>query len=306
MAYRNLLFLWQTSDGLRLNLRSTIKIRQDMRRFSLELLYHIVGIGSASGLFFKDGLIYVASDNAGFLYEFDTSVRSLSKTRLTDSPTPENIPKKLKPDYEAIAEKDGKLYLFGSGSTPNRETVSIVDIKTKEVTSRDLSEWYAGMRNVSSIDADNFNIEGAVALNDAWLFFQRGNGSGGNNGIFKVTGNIGDRAITNYFPVQLPDIGHVNASFTDAVLVDDAIWFLATAEDTHSTYEDGEVLGSLIGKLDFSSMELVFAQQITDKRKFEGIALFSKNDKEISFLLCEDNDTDGMESDIFKLTLARN
>jgi hypothetical protein len=40
----------------------------------------------------------------------------------------------------------------------------------------------------------------------------------------------------------------VRSSFTDAILVDNSIYFLATAEDTESTYDDGEVLGSLIGR----------------------------------------------------------
>jgi hypothetical protein len=33
----------------------------------------------------------------------------------------------------------------------------------------------------------------------------------------------------------------VYAGFTDAILVDNSIYFLATAEDTESTYDDGEV-----------------------------------------------------------------
>lgn len=274
-----------------------------MKRFSLELLYHIVGIGSASGLFYVDDSLFIASDNAGYLYEFRTKDQSLSKIKLFDSQTLENIPKKQKPDFEAVAQKDGKLYLLGSGSTDKRNVVTVVDLKTKEITNQNLSDLYTEMRNVSKIDVDNFNLEGAFATNDAWFFFQRGNGSGGNNGVFKVIGSLEKFSKVKYLPMQLPKIKHVTTSFTDAVLIDDAIWFLATAEDTDSTYEDGEVLGSLIGKIDFETMQVVFSEQITDKQKFEGLTLYSRSDNEISFLLCEDNDTDGMESGIFKLTL---
>ncbi|NUY81077.1 hypothetical protein HUK80_09240 [Flavobacterium sp. MAH-1] len=275
-----------------------------MKRFSLELLYHIVGIGSASGLFYADGSVFIASDNAGYLYEFRTKDQTLSKIKLFDSQTLENIPKKHKPDFEAVAQKDGKLYLFGSGSTDKRNAVSVVDVKTKEITNQDLSDLYAEMRHVSKIDADNFNLEGAFATDDAWFFFQRGNGSGGNNGIFKIIGSLGKFSKVNYLPMELPKIKHVTTSFTDAILIDDTIWFLATAEDTNSTYEDGEVLGSLIGKIDFETMQVVFSEQITDKQKFEGLALYSKSDNEISFFLCEDNDTDGMESGIFLLKMS--
>ena len=274
-----------------------------MKRFSLELLYHIVGIGSASGLFYKDGSIFIASDNAGYLYEFNTVSQVLSKSKLLNSHILENIPKRQKPDFEAVAEKDGNLYLFGSGSTDKRNTAFVVDLKTRDASTRNLTDLYANMRQVSDIDADNFNIEGAVASEGRWYFFQRGNGQGGNNGIFEVTGDLENFRDIKYFAKELPRIEHVNTSFTDAVFADGAFWFLASAEDTNSTYEDGEVLGSLIGKIDPQSMEIVFSQQITDTHKLEGLTFYSKTATGISFLLCEDNDTDMMESEIFKITL---
>lgn len=277
-----------------------------MKRFSLELLYHIVGIGSASGLFYRDGSVFIASDNAGYLYEFNTVDQLLSKTRLLDIETLENIPKKVKPDFEAVAERDGKLYLFGSGSTQGRNVAFIVGLDDKKVETRDLSDLYANMRSTSKIDADNFNLEGAISVENNWLFFQRGNGNGGNNGVFKVIGNLENPTEVTYIPVALPKIKHVMTSFTDAILVEDAIWFLATAEDTNSTYEDGEVLGSIIGKMDVETMQITYWETITDHQKFEGLTFFSKSNSKIVFLLCEDNDTDGMESGIFKLILELN
>ncbi|RZJ71285.1 hypothetical protein [Flavobacterium sp.] len=274
-----------------------------MKRFSLELLYHIVGIGSASGLLFRDGSIFVASDNAGYLYEFHTADQKLDKTKLLERETLETIPKKQKPDFEALAEKDGKLHLFGSGSTEKRNVAAIVSVETKKVAHQDLSDLYADMRKVSGISTDNFNLEGAFASADAWFFIQRGNGNGANNGIFKVVGSWDKKPRINYFPIELPKLKHVTASFTDAILVANEIWFLATAEDTNSTYDDGEILGSLIGKMDFETLKITFTQQITEKHKFEGLTLYAKSKSEISFLLCEDNDTDGLEADIYQLTL---
>ena len=275
-----------------------------MKRFSLELLYHIVGIGSASGLFFKDGTLFIASDNAGYLYEFNTTSQLLTKTRLLETETLENIPKKKKPDFEAVAERDGKLYLFGSGSTSNRNTVYMMDLASRDVSNLDLSPLYFQMQRMSGIGEDNFNLEGAIATDQGWLLFQRGNGEGGNNGIFKVVGSLDAFKNVAYFPVELPKIKHVRSSFTDAILVGDAIWFLATAEDTDSTYHDGDVLGSLIGKINLHTFDVHYAEQITDFQKFEGLTLFAQTDNTITFLLCEDNDTDLMESGIFKLTLT--
>jgi hypothetical protein len=51
----------------------------------------------------------------------------------------------------------------------------------------------------------------------------------------------------------------VRTCFTDAVLVDEKIYFLATAENTY-TYDDGEILGSLIGRIDIETMKIDFTK----------------------------------------------
>jgi hypothetical protein len=66
------------------------------------------------------------------------------------------------------------------------------------------------------------------------------------------------------------------------------IYFLATAENTTSTYDDGEILGSVIGR--FRDYENRFFTKISPTNKFEGLTLFSKTKNQIQFLLCEDKD----------------
>jgi hypothetical protein len=44
---------------------------------------------------------------------------------------------------------------------------------------------------------------------------------------------------------------------------------------------------------------------ITEKHKFEGITLYKNSDKTMEFLLCEDQDNEVMESQIFKLTVNK-
>ena len=83
----------------------------------------------------------------------------------------------------------------------------------------------------------------------------------------------------------------------------DKIYFLATAEDTQSTYNDGEVLGSFIGRIDLKTMKVEFTQKITSTNKFEGLTFYKKSNNKIEFLLCEDNDTELLETKIFKLGL---
>ena len=86
-------------------------------------------------------------------------------------------------------------------------------------------------------------------------------------------------------------------------MIDDTFYFLAAAENTSSTYEDGEVMGSIIGTIDLKTMKLKNAIQISDKNKFEGLTLYKKTATQIELLLCEDNDTEELVSTIYKLVL---
>ncbi|HLA56505.1 MAG TPA: hypothetical protein VK623_10415 [Flavobacterium sp.] len=277
-----------------------------MQKFHLEILFHLIGIGSASGLFYDNGSIFIISDNGGYLYEYKTQTAAFEKTAIIENGT-ENIPKKLKPDFEALAVHGDKLYVFGSGSTENRNKMVTIDRHSKAVISTtDLAFLYSAMQGFGQIKPEDFNIEGVVYTGEKWYFFQRGNGKKGGNGIFTVSGNnLGDDFSILYNEVKLPKIDGVRATFTDAVLVGNDIYFLAAAEDSNSVYEDGEVLGSVIGKMDIETMKVAFIEKITGKQKFEGIALFQQSDKDITFLLCEDNDTESLESDIYKLVLTK-
>lgn len=277
-----------------------------MKRFSLELLYHIVGIGSASGIFYKADTVFIVSDSGGYLYTYDTKTRQLDQTALIEGDVLENIPKRIKPDFEAIAECEGKLCIFGSGSTEARNRMVEFDPLKKQVAcTLNLTPLYLQMQRESHISADDFNLEGAVYRDQNWYFFQRGNGLSGKNGIFTVQGKLdGDRWGVSFREIELPEIGGVPVSFTDAVLVNDSVWFLATAEDTKSTYDDGEVVGSLVGKMDLETMAVAYWEQITDTQKFEGIAFHSQTADGIAFLLCEDNDSNYLESDVFLLVVV--
>lgn len=275
-----------------------------MEKLQLTLLFKIIGLGSASGLIYQNNSLLAIGDNSSFLYEYQMDTQKLNRHPLVENPQ-ENILKKLKPDFEAIAQYENNVYLFGSGSTENRTTMIQVDATTKRViATTDVSDLYLGMQSFGEIKSDDFNIEGAIYTGESWFLFNRGNGKNNKNVVFTIDGaNLTNefRIVSNKY--KLPKIKGVRASFTDAVLVDNKIYFLATAEDTDSTYHDGEVLGSLVGRIDVKTMKIDFTKQITDTHKFEGITLFKKSTTEIEFLLCEDNDTEVLESTIYALKL---
>lgn len=275
-----------------------------MEKFTLELLFHIIGIGSASGLFYKDNSLFIIGDNSGYLYEYHIDSKDLKRHPLIENPS-ENTIKKDKADFEALTYFQDTVYVFGSGSTSKRNKMVEFDLQQKKKTAtNNLADLYAVMQNFASIKPEEFNIEGVIHDGENWYFFNRGNGISNKNTLFSLHAKKLDQEfslLSNDY--KLPKIKGVRTSFTDATLIDNKIYFLASAEDTKSTYDDGEVLGSIIGRIDLETMKIDFTKKISSTNKFEGLTVFKKDNKKIEFLLCEDKDTDTLESTIYKLSI---
>jgi len=277
-----------------------------MEKFKLELLFQIIGIGSASGLIYKDNSLLIIGDNSGYLYEYQMDSQDLKRHPLLENPI-ENTLKKDKSDFEAITIFGNSLYVFGSGSTEKRNKMIEVNSSDKKViATNDLAGLYAVMQSFGAIKPEDFNIEGAIYTVERWFLLNRGNGGSHKNVLFTIEGKnlINDFTILSN-DYKLPKIKGVRSSFTDGILVEDSIYFLATAEDTASTYDDGEVLGSFIGRINLKTMKIDFTQKISSTHKFEGLTLYSNSKEKIEFLLCEDKDTEVLETDIYKLTLDK-
>ncbi len=269
-----------------------------MEKFQLSQLLTIHGIGAASGIVFLEDLLYLISDNSSYLYKYHLKKNQLEKIPLIENPN-QNTPKKEKLDLEAITFNNNNLILIGSGSTKNRTQSFIYNLKNQLVSKQDLSKIYLEFIQKINIKPDELNIEGYFLYNQNHYFFQRGNGENSKNGVFVLKNNN----TIDFTSIQLPKIKHVEATFTDAILIDQTIYFLASAEDTISTYEDGEVMGTLFGSMDLETFQINFTYQISNKHKFEGLTLYQKTNSEIEFLLCEDNDSDELISTIYKLII---
>ena len=270
-----------------------------MENFQLSLLYKINGIGATSGLVYLDNSLFIISDSSTFLYQYNIHEKKLNKIKLAEN-SQESIAKKDKADFEAITLFNNKLYLFGSGSTKKRDRRFTFDTESKEIKEKSLTKIYSRLRKTISLAADELNIEGVIITETTIYFFQRGNGANAQNGLFSY--DKASKAV-EFTMITLPKISEVDTTFTDAVLVDETIYFLAAAENTSSTYDDGEIMGSMIGTIDLKTMKLENTIQISDKHKFEGLTLYKKSEKEIEFLLCEDNDTKELVSNIYKLKI---
>lgn len=279
-----------------------------MKKFQLDLFLKIIGISSASGLIYKNDSLYIISDNSNFLYEYSITKADLQKHPLIENEAVnENVPKNLKSDFEAIAQYDDDIFVVGSGSTAMRnKMIQLSESRKTVLQNHDLTDLYLSMQYFAGISPEDFNIEGVIFTGEKWYFFQRGNGKNAQNGIFTVESPYFTQGYSLlYTSYDLPKINGVPTSFTDAILVDDKFYFLAAAEDSQSTYLDGTVSGSSIGTINAKTMKLKKVLTITDTHKFEGLTLYKNNPKTLEFLLCEDQDNEVMESQIFKLTLNK-
>lgn len=274
-----------------------------MEKFQLSLLFKIIGVGSASGLVYHQDKLYIISDNSTFLYEYNILNKKLDKIALVENPQ-DTIFKKEKPDFESITLHNEDVILLGSGSNANRNTVAKYNIKSNTLNSMDIIGLFSILKKEHSLKDDELNIEGLIIKNGVNYFFQRGNGQSRKNGIFYYD-ETKENAKTTFIPIDLPKIKNVPATFTDAILVEDKIYFLAAAEDTSSTYDDGEVLGSIVGSIDFKTMKLEKTILISDKHKFEGLTVYKKTATQLELLLCEDTDTEILETTIYCLSIKR-
>lgn len=273
-----------------------------MEKFQLQVLFHIIGIGSASGILYHNDLLYIISDNSSYLYEYKLESNELNKIALVENPA-ESILKKDKPDFESITIEGNKLYLFGSGSTKQRVSLKTFHLSKKNVKEKDLTELYNKLKSQFQIQDDELNIEGAFYHNKKFFLFQRGNSKNAKNGIFIIDK---DKEIEIQFKeIELPKINTIQSSFTDAIIINETIYFLSSAENTLSTYDDGEVVGTFLGKMNFDTFSIEETILISNTNKFEGITFYKETESQIEFLLCEDNDTEVLESKIYKLTLSK-
>lgn len=279
-----------------------------MKKFKLDLFVKIIGISSASGLIYNNDILYIISDNSNYLYEYTINTADLKKHLLIEtSKVNENVPKKQKADFEAITKFEDDIFVVGSGSTENRQKmIQMSEAKKTILQNHDLADLYLNMQSFSGISAEEFNIEGVIFTGEVWYFFQRGNGKSKRNGIFTVNDKYFTQGYSLFYnEYKLPKISGVRGTFTDAILVDHTFYFLASAEDSQSTYLDGTIMGSSLGTINEKTMKLKKVVTITDQHKFEGITLYKNADKFIEFLLCEDQDNELMESQIFKLTVNK-
>jgi hypothetical protein len=189
----------------------------------------------------------------------------------------EALDKKSKPDFEAAFAHDGRIWILGSGSKPNRCQIARLDPDRREVVLLNALPLYGAIARELGVAA---NIEGAVPLADRLRLFQRGAGrSAKANFTIDVPLDVLAGAPPRILGVTNYDLGVLQGTFlafTDAIALGRNIVYLAVAEDTPDGIADGAIHGAGIGILRDTGARwdvLNEADGSISKRKVEGIAL---------------------------------
>lgn len=170
--------------------------------------------------------------------------------------------KKLKPDLESLAlvpYQGGKALLaLGSGSSARRQRGILQRLfPCGEVDGSpvifDLRPLYA------HLPFQELNIEGLALLGSRLYLGQRGNSEEGLNALIRLDleralesidrqGSWSGELLREVIPLDLGCLRGVPLSLTDLTALDEGrLLFAAAAEDTPNPYEDGQVLGSVLG-----------------------------------------------------------
>lgn len=174
--------------------------------------------------------------------------------------------KKKKLDLEACTAItiDGREHVLvvGSGSLPIRERLVLVEAHG-HARIFDASALYASLRANTTFAGSELNLEGAVAMDDRLVLFQRGNGAASETcsavdatctiDLPSLLAHVMHGAplppIERVMPFDLGSIEAVRLTFTDATRISDRLAFLAGAEASPNAIDDGVVVGVALGTM---------------------------------------------------------
>ncbi|SFW69571.1 hypothetical protein SAMN02927921_03386 [Sinomicrobium oceani] len=273
------------------------------------------GVPSASGTAVTRDHLYITGDNSPWLFRFSRNYQPVSRIsvfRYTTLSKGEIIPKKDKPDFEAMEIIGDKLYLFGSGSqSPERDVMVQVDIgngnRTKTYT---LTRFYQTIRKKHLRKGAVLNIEGVAAKDNRIFFFLRGQNiilEYPVSALFDYFENGQEYPGPGIYKITLPAINGIQAGFSGATFVpgQDTMIFTASVEDTSNAYDDGKILGSFTGIIPCEKLKNGYTPLCTPLYennganeplllKAESVSVLEKlSGRNLKILLVTDDDTSG-------------
>jgi hypothetical protein len=270
-------------------------------------------ISAGSGICQTNAGLWVIGDDSPYLHLINEQGKIQAKYLLSAIPSSaqENYAKSRKPDFEAIDVFNDTLLIIGSGSQPfTRDTAYVFDSKNRKLLlKKSLHNLYQKFYLQGDFPMGNStNLEGLANDGKNFYFFQRGNVCD-NNRIYKLDkkelisylfNDDSALPIFSSFLFDLPMINGNKSGFSGACYseMENAIFITISVERTDDVYNDGEILGSFIGrinlknlkskKLDYWPIKDSFDQFIISK--METLFITENNASEVHFFGLSDND----------------
>ena len=217
------------------------------------------GIPSASGVEpWRDGWL-VIGDDSPHVFRLDRDGRIIERWPLLPG-QPDRLPKAHKPDLEAMTlaplPSGPLLLVFGSGSkSPQRDTVYILDPEEPSaVRPCPATALYRALGEAGGLQEGELNLEAAAADAETLWLFNRGPTvvfALPLAGLLAHLEGGGPIPPLQAFRASLPALEGYASGFSGATLTPDgqALLFTASVERTANWYDDGPIVGSLVGIL---------------------------------------------------------
>ena len=275
---------------------------------------------SASAVEYHNRQLFVMGDDATHLLILDSNFNLLDSVQFFTHDG-RRIPKDIKPDLEAMASirhRDSlQLLLVGSGSSPARNTIWIMNPSTKEKTEWKIDTFYRRLKNL----LPELNIEGACYFGGSVVLSNRGHKDFPRNHLVFTSANFWHDQ--NRCPLNLVKVGvnEDSANFQGVSGLSyarrsDKLILAVSTEDTRSVYEDGAIGKSYLWIIDNISTKRrwkainpnrIIDLEETDIRfrgqKIESVCVIKETRNFLHLVLVADND-DG-SSKLFKLIVEK-
>ncbi|MBC7693153.1 MAG: hypothetical protein H7222_15420 [Methylotenera sp.] len=282
-------------------------------------------LSAGSGIVQVGTHLYVVADDELHLGVFSLNGPELPGTRLrvlerefpAELPADPTARKKIKPDLEVLTLLNGGLLALPSGSKPNRTLGAWIRLTApgevdpaqtrRTVVCTPLYQKLLG-------EIPDLNIEGAAISGSVFRLFHRGNSKSGRNctidldltrlvQALKHDADLGESLLTSRTPIRDHSLGELRGvplSFTDAcAIADERTVFIAAAEATDSTYDDGQYVGAVVGLLG-SDGNVQRTEELRCPFKPEGV--WPVSGKPDTYWLVTDADDVGRASELFQFT----
>lgn len=259
---------------------------------------------SASGAEFYNGHLFVMGDDTNRVFILNQNGDIQQEITLFESPYTGRIPKREKPDLEAmcIVERKGDKYFFllSSGSKKhNRDDYFLVKTTDyQEIKRKSLGDFYDKLRKDERLV--EVNIEAAETYKGEIILFNRG-GMAQPNFLVLTEDLLSEKPHYELFKMDIPKIQDIPAGISGAAYIAELDIFLisASGEITSNAIDDGTIVGSLIGvmrnfskkikKQDFHLDEYKILSEIPTQ-KIESLCVTKVEGNKVELVAVSDND----------------